>query len=632
MKLVGAIVPEESWFRAAAGDILVASGALAAARGALEAGVGLVTTYPGSPITETFEALAGPQYDGRPECDQSVNEHVGFHRAMGYALTGGRAMITMKHVGFNVAADPAHYIGYTGVRGGMVILVGTDPGATCSTGEYDVRFYAFHTHLPLLEPTGVQDTLDLTRAAFQWSEEDELPYVIAIPAGTCYAMEGIVAGRIESLKKGGRFVHSPDFTNVGRRAVTNHFRLLERLTALQKRSRRRSVVRFHPGTDGTLIITSGVNYHRVRESLHCLGLSSRVGVFASALTHPFPTSALKKALTGINRIVFVEDLGGFLETSLSPFLLRQSSPPKVFGKDLFPAAGGLDFSMIQQILSDLLVKKPRKRVPSVGAPDLPYSLPEREGTFCPGCSYRGFFHVLMEEIGPDAVVGGDIGCSSLPPHFSSWLTCMNSGPAIAAGVAAGVRGRQKVVSLIGDSTFWHSGFQTVLDLHRTNSDQLCFILDNFWTAMTGHQATISTPVSPTGIRVPHVDIETVLRGIGIAAIPVVDPYQLKVFRGVVRSLLRESGFRVVLVRRECRLQSRRRSSGAGNPPRMVFLCADRCQECGVCYERFCCPAIIKDALGSLMIDQTICTQCGVCAQICPNGAIVSVTRVGREGE
>ncbi|HNV71732.1 MAG TPA: thiamine pyrophosphate-dependent enzyme, partial [Candidatus Ozemobacteraceae bacterium] len=540
-------------------SLLIMTGAAAAARGAYEAGIGLAVTYPGSPITETFEVLAAAPAASAPVCHLVINEHVAFHKAMGYALSGGRALVTMKHVGFNVAADPAHYIGYTGVRGGMVILVGTDPGATCSTGEYDFRFYAPHTHLPLLEPRSGQEILDALRQAFEWSEEDELPYVVAVPAGACYALEGVRVGAVQQPKADLRFHNSPDLTNVGRRAVLHHQKLLARERRVRQRAGGRGLVQVDGHGSEAAIITSGYHVSRVREALLRLGLSERVRVLHSLLTSPFPTDSLARELDGIDRLVFVEDLGGFLEQTLSRALLDLNRTVRVSGKEVFPATGALDLQTVEQGLGQIFGVS---REPIALPTPLP-EVPEREGTFCPGCPDRAFFFALTEQLGPHDVLGGDIGCSSLPPHFSSWLTCMNSGTAIAAGVTLALNGRDLVVSLIGDSTLLHSGLQTIIEAVATDSDQICFVLDNHWTAMTGHQRTPATPVDAAGQPCSHLDIEQLLRACGVQRLSRADPFHLDAFRALLKRLRQERGFRVVLIQRECGLQERRRPEKPG---------------------------------------------------------------------
>ncbi|MBF0501004.1 MAG: indolepyruvate ferredoxin oxidoreductase subunit alpha [Candidatus Riflebacteria bacterium] len=625
--------PTLSPFDPVPGRRLIVTGAGAAARGAFEAGIGLVTTYPGSPITETFEILASSENTARPICSLSLNEHVAFHKAMGFSLAGGRSLITMKHVGFNVAADPAHYIGYTGVKGGMVILVGTDPGAQCSTGEYDFRFYALHTHLPLVEPTSGQQILDCMRHAFEWSEADGVPYVIAVPAGACYGIEGVVTGMIEPKHAGTSFTESKTLTNVGRRAVENHRKLLERLEKIRREAEIRNLVQVFGNGREALIITSGIHLSRVREAANILGIAERLRIFCSTVTHPFPTDLLKTHVEACSRLIFVEDLGGFLETVISRYLLSLTRSPHVQGKDLFPAYGNLDLDMIMKGLANAFSVNIRKSCDEshtetagiTAVPDISKipEIPEREGTFCPGCGYRGFFHILTEFLGPDDIMGGDIGCSSLPPHFSSWLTCMNSGTAIAAGVSLALAGRRQIVSMIGDSTLLHSGLQTLIEAAADDSDQVCFILYNHWTAMTGHQATPATPRTAEGVSRPHIDIKSLLTVLGVKRFDTIDPWRISGLRVLLKRVLHERGFRVVIVERECTLLSNRRRPASGWH-RTYRLEPERCHECGMCYERLSCPAIVKNADGVLAIENGLCAHCGVCEQICPNGAIQEI--------
>ncbi|MBF0544616.1 MAG: indolepyruvate ferredoxin oxidoreductase subunit alpha [Candidatus Riflebacteria bacterium] len=609
-------IVEENLFTRRTDVKMFLNGALAVARGAYEAGVGLVTTYPGSPITETFEALDCPENPDHPHCHLSINEHIAFHQAMGFSLTGGRSMVTMKHVGFNVAADPAHYIGYTGVRGGMVVLVGTDPGATCSTGEYDFRFYALHTHLPLLEPSNGQEILEMTKSAFRWSEEDQTPYIIAIPSGACYGVEDIIPGAVEAPRREGRFLNSPDYTNVGRRAVINHTKLLEKVRKIDEKTFDRGLVKFYGTGKKAAIFTSGYHLGRVIEALEILGIKDDVRIACFLQTYPLPIAKLEGFLAEIDQILFIEDLGGFLETSASRALLSFSRKFYISGKDFFPPTGELSILKVIQGLDSFFGI-------SWNFPSNPIELPEREGTFCPGCMYRPFFYALTEFLSPDDVLGGDIGCSSLPPHFSSWLTCMNSGTAISSGVTLALNGQAKVVSLIGDSTLLHSGLQTIIECASQDSDQICFVLNNHWTAMTGHQVNPSTPSTAMGNPRPHLEIESLLESCGVKRIWKADPTHLTAFKKFLKKIFQEKGFRVVIIDRECNLQVKRRKAKKGWTPTFQIE-PERCHECGLCYEKFCCPAIIKTENDHFQIDSSLCSNCGVCSELCPNGAVVGV--------
>ncbi|MBF0410107.1 MAG: indolepyruvate ferredoxin oxidoreductase subunit alpha [Candidatus Riflebacteria bacterium] len=609
-------------FTASEGDSIFISGAAAASRAVYEAGVGFAATYPGSPITETFELLASNRNPSKIISRMSINEHVAFHQAMGFALAGGRSFITMKHVGFNVAADPAHYIGYTGVRGGMVALIGLDPGATCSTGEYDFRFYALHTHLPMLEPTSAQEILDLTKMAFDWSEEDHLPWIVCVPAGACYGVENVVVGSVRDVKNGDSFVNSPDYTNVGARAVVNHAKLLDKVRKVAEKAGRRKLSRVFGSGREALVVTSGYNLQKSLEAAEYLKIMDRITVYCPLQTYPLPIGEIEALAEDIDKVIFIEDLGGFLEMSTAPLLLSLQRPIEVIGKNIFPGYGALSLSSIISGFAEAFnVTKPE----SFAIPEIP-KIPERQGTFCPGCTYRPFFLALTEFLGPNDVLGGDIGCSSLPPHYSSWLTCMNSGTAIAAGVTSALNGKSRVVSLIGDSTFLHSGMQTILEAAMTDSDQICFVLDNNWTAMTGHQTNYATSVDQSGKPVEHLQIKNILKALGVKHIYHGDPLHFHAFRSLLRRLFDQKGFRVVMIERECSLQLSRRNGGKITND-ICFIEPGRCQDCGLCYEKLCCPAILKNSQEKYEIERTLCSGCGVCVEICPNGAIITGRKI-----
>ncbi len=624
------------------------SGAAASARGAFEAGAGLVLTYPGSPVVETFDVLADTSGPIAKRCQIVINEHVAYHKALGYSLSGGRSFLIMKHVGFNVASDPAHYSAYTGVRGGMVILIGSDPGAACSTGEFDTRYNSLHTHIPVIEPRNFQEAVDSTKGAFELSEAIKLPVIIVIPSGFCYGVGSVTAGAVEKIRDGLEFINSPDYTNVGARAAERHRKLSEKITALEtddvsgKNGYPKSV--FEDNGSETLIIASGIYLDFVKESLEILKLSKSASIYSPAVTYPINQFDLLKVFEGGNfsRVIFVEDLEGFLELQITSILFKKGLKASVHGKNAFRSYGDLNFQRVKETLENLLSdtamphneKRPveienASKIKAIGACSNDLLNPVfREGTFCPGCPHRAFFYALKKYLGPDDIIGGDIGCSSLPPHFSSWLTCMNSGTSIAAGVELAMRDGdipQKVVSLIGDSTLFHSGLQTMIECIEKDSNQICFILDNSWTAMTGHQPTPATKKFADGsVNERSIEIRKVLEAFGAKKIFEADPYRINGFKMILKKAFEEGpGFKIVIISHECRLlEYKRRLKKKWS--QKFFISPQRCRKCNECYSVLTCPAIYKNAEGDLFIDETLCNGCSVCHQICPNGAIMKI--------
>ena len=637
-----------NFFTEKSGDTLILSGAAASARGAFEAGAGLILTYPGSPVVETFDILADASGPIAGRCQIVINEHVAYHKALGYSLSGGRSFLIMKHVGFNVASDPAHYSAYTGVRGGMVILIGSDPGAACSTGEFDTRFNSLHTHIPVIEPRNFQEAVDLTRGAFELSESIELPVIIVIPSGFCYGVGSVKAGAAGEIRRGLEFINSPDYTNVGARAAERHRKLSEKIIDLEtgnmngKAGYPGSV--FEDNGGETLIIASGIYLDYVRESLQILKPSKKASIYSPAVTYPVNEFDLLKIFTSGNysRVIFAEDLEGFLELQITSILFKRGIKASVHGKDVFRRFGELSFQRVLETLEklsagDAMPHNEKKPSETEGASELKVNAASpsdvlnpvfREGTFCPGCPHRAFFYALKKHLGPRDVIGGDIGCSSLPPHFSSWLTCMNSGTSIAAGVELALRDgdrSQKVVSLIGDSTLFHSGLQTMIECIEKDSDQICFILDNGWTAMTGHQPTPATKRFADGsVNERSIEIRKVLEAFGAKKIFEADPYRLNGFKMILKKAFEEGpGFTVVIISHECRLlECKRRLKKKW--ARKYFISPERCRKCNECYSVLTCPAIYKNAGGDLFIDETLCNGCSVCHQICPNGAIMKI--------
>ena len=616
------------FFTAEAGTSLILSGAAAVSRGAYEAGVGLVVTYPGSPVVETFDVLANPSGPLAKRSHIVINEHVAYHQAMGYAFGGGRSMAIMKHVGLNVASDPVHYSGYTGVKGGMVLLVGSDPGANCSTGEFDCRLLSLHTHLPILEPGDFQEALDMTRSAFELSEELSLPVMVIIPSKFCYGMGTVVTGSVRERISDTSFAHTPDLTNVGPRAVERHRLLMGKVSklrhceagAITSLPKDKSFV--VPSKD--LIITSGIYGDYVREALSELGKINEVSVHIPAMTYPVNKRALVEAIKASNceRLIVVEDLESFLELQIATILVEEKLSCELIGKEVFPPWGPISYQQVEAKLAQLLGVEAKDQADSGQLQAV-----HREGTFCPGCPHRAFFDTLLDILDDEDVIGGDIGCSSLPPHFSDWLTCMNSGPSISAGLTLALdeaKERQRVISVIGDSTLFHSGLQTIIDNVQRKSNQLCFVLDNSWTAMTGHQPTPGTPKSVQGEKNEiAVDLAGMLKACGVERVVRVNPASVPQMRRIILQMIDQKGFSCVLVEKECKLQEKRRPLIDDWKSHYVIV-EDRCRKCNRCYSTLTCPAISKNAEGEIVIDSHVCTGCSVCYQICPNSAIVNV--------
>jgi indolepyruvate ferredoxin oxidoreductase alpha subunit len=626
-----------------AGRTILAMGNEALARGALEAGVGFFATYPGTPASEVGTVLQDlqPSFPGL-YAEISLNEHVATLAALGASWAGVRSLVAMKHVGMSVAAEPLHFAGYTGVRGGMVIVVGSDPGAGSSTSEQDDRWYSLHTHLPLLEPSDIQEAKDLVRRAFELSEAYELPVVVNAPTKLCHNMGGLTLGALpEEPKYSGSFDRNPErYLNLFDMAARNHARCLDAVERLRRDLPRLGLNRYVPGDGRIGLVTSGIHFPSVLEALEILGVED-APLLKIGLSYPLDAEAVGRFVERVGKVVVVEDLEGFLEFQMKRLAYERSARTPIVGKELFPASGELDPDRILEALSGVF-RKPLPAVRRRGREVFEAragELPPRQGAFCPGCPHRATAYALLGAAGPDVVYAGDIGCYTLavlPPfRVSDWVTCMNCGTGSGQGVAR--VSEQRVVALVGDSTFFHSGIPSLLNAVQNGADLLLLVLDNRWVAMTGHQPSPTTESLVDGSPRAAVDLVGLLKSLGVRWVRRGDPFNVPAFENLLRDGLKESGVRVVVAEGECALQAERREKR--RPARFeeyIDVEPERCQRCHRCYRELACPAI-RELPGDgpeqspvYAVDEALCQRCGVCEPICPNSAIVR-TRIARRG-
>ncbi|GAB4276391.1 MAG: indolepyruvate ferredoxin oxidoreductase subunit alpha [Deferrisomatales bacterium] len=624
---------------AEAGRRVLAMGNEALARGALEGGLGYFSTYPGTPASEVGTVLQALREElPGLYAEISTNEHVAALGALGASWAGVRSMVTMKHVGMNVAAEPLHFAGYTGVKAGMVVVLGSDPGATSSTGEQDDRWYSLHTHLPILEPSDIQEAKDLTRRAFELSEAYDLPVVVNAPSKLCHNIGSLELGGLPSdVTYRGRFERNPTrLLNLFHFAVDNHARCLANVERLRRDAGRLGLNARLPGSGPVGILTSGLHFAYVLEALEILGVEG-VPILKVGLSYPLDGAAIAEFFESVERVVVVEELEGFLEFQAKRLAYDAGVRTPVVGKDRFPAAGEVGVDTVTDILAEVF-GRPVPAGRTRGAEALAAGaeeIPPRQGAFCPGCPHRGTNYALLQAAGREVVYAGDIGCytlSVLPPfQVSDWVTCMNCGA--GSGQAIAQVTDQTVVALVGDSTFFHSGTPTLLNAVQNGADLLLLILDNGWVAMTGHQPSPTTARLLDGTPRPAVDLAGYVRALGVRWVRKGDAFRPTALENLIREALKEKGVRVVVVEGECALQSERRRKLA--PPaheEYVDLDPERCQRCHRCYRDLACPAIREWGADTdtpwYEIDETLCQRCGVCEAVCPNSAITS-TRVVR---
>lgn len=571
---------------------------------ALHAGLDYFAHYPGSPVNGIEPKLKqlNEWHNAGIVFNDALNEHVAALAAMGASMCGARSMLVMKHVGLNIAADPLNYVGYAGVKGGMLIVVGTDPGANSSTGEEDVHWYAKQFNLPLLEPTSPQALYDCCIDGFTLSEHLGLPVLIFATGLICHQSTRLEIR--EGMAENRQFYFEKDrerYINVGQRAVRNHRLLIGKMEAFALQNDRIEVKGNR--SDSLVVLTRGnssLHFAEVRQMIPALENALWVQVVG---VYPFPKKALLPFLIDKKEILIIEDQDGFLEHLLKMECYNELKAT-IHGKDLFPAYGEL---RINEIL-EILCRHFEQTYPFTGLSAL--EIPERLGTFCEGCPHTGtYFAIEQALLAQTRIIGGDIGCSSLPPFRADWLLCMNAGIGMAQGMAPFVKSQQ-LLSTGGDGSFFHGGLLAVLNAVHNKIDLVHLVFDNKSVAMTGHQVSTSTLV----------DYRAIVEGLGVASFVEASAFHPKELERLIQEKESQKGVHVIWVSGACaRITDERATFRRANYAPQID--PTKCASCTLCYEALACPAIDQNPLGNFEIDLNRCMRCGVCHEICPNGAI-----------
>ena len=476
------------------------SGNEAIARGAYEAGVTVATGYPGTPSTEILEALVA--YKDDVYCQWSPNEKTALEVAAGACLTGARCIVTMKHVGLNVAADPLMTLSYTGTVGGLVICVGDDPGMHSSQNEQDTRQFARFAKVPILEPADSQEALDFLRLGLELSEQFTTPVILRTTTCVSHSRTLVSTGPRVATGRQIRFEKDPPrFVPIPLWARQMRVKVEDRMHRLAEMANSTSANRIE-WRDRTLgIVTSGVTYQHVRD------IFPQASVLKLGLSYPFPDALIRQFAAGVQRVVVIEETDDILEEHIKALGIACQ------GKGLVPAMGELTPSKLAQIRATLEGKALELPAPHALAADLP----ARPPVLCPGCPHRGVFYALAQ---CDVVVTGDIGCYALgvlkPLSRLDTILCMGAGITMAHGMDKAGEQR-KVVGMVGDSTFFHSGVTGLLDIAYNRGKSTIIVVDNRTTAMTGHQDHPGTGKTLMGEPTGVASIEAIARACGKAS-------------------------------------------------------------------------------------------------------------------
>ena len=566
----------------------------ALARGFYEGGIGVVSSYPGTPSTEITEYLSTYRdiYS-----EWAPNEKVAAEVAFGASLGGKRSVCAMKHVGLNVAADPVFTMSYTGVNAGMVLCTADDPAMHSSQNEQDSRHYAIAAKLPMLEPADSGEAYAMAKASFALSEQFDTLFMIRMTTRIAHSQSIVEIGEREEVadkeykKQPEKYIMMPAY------AKRKHPVVEERTKALTAYAETCPFNRVEEGSDHSLgIITSGTCYQYVKEVF-----GDTVPVLKLGMVNPLPPQMIRDFAAKVARLVVVEELDGIIESFV------QSLNIPVEGKNLFSPIGEYSQSIVARAFG----------VEAAPALTPVENVPGRPPMMCAGCPHRGIYYILAKH---KITVIGDIGCYTLgaqPPLSAvDSVLCMGASVSGLHGFnkARGAEAEKKSVAVIGDSTFMHSGITGLVDIAYNQSNSTVIILDNSITGMTGHQQNPTTGMDIHGDPSGKIDLEALCHAIGIRRVAVVDPYDLAECERVLKEELAAEEPSVIISRRPCVLLKSVKKLPS------LKVDADACRGCKACMG-LGCPAIsFRDK--KAVIDNTLCVGCGVCRQKCAFGAIV----------
>ena len=571
----------------------------AIARGAYEAGVKVSAAYPGTPSTEISEYLV--QYKEDLYCEWSPNEKVATEVAVGASIAGTRAMSCMKHVGFNVAADPAYSVSYMGVNGGLVIIVADDPGLYSSQNEQDTRMVARAAQLPVIEPSDSSEAKEYIKMAFELSEQFDRPIVYRTTTRLAHS-QGLVTLEDRKVPEDKPYVKDIRKTvMMPGNAKLRHIEIEKRNKELAEAANTLPINRVEMNDTKIGVITSGIPYQYVKEAL------PNASVCKLGLVNPLPRKMIEDFASKVDKLYIVEEVDPVIEEQVKSWGIE------CVGKDIFTVQGEYSANMIRErILGETLEI------------DQPAAVPGRPPILCPGCPHRSVYYTLKKL---KMHAAGDIGCYTLgavaPLSVVDTTMCMGSSISTLHGMEK-AKGKEYIknwVAVIGDSTFLHTGVNSLMNMVYNQATGTVMILDNSTTGMTGHQDHAATGKTLMGDPTYAIDIPGLCRAMGIKNVVEVNAFDIETLEKTIREEVAKDEVSVIITKSPCVLLSKEKKP-------LYTAHSDKCKKCGMCMKPGC-PAMTKNADGTVYIDDTMCTGCGLCEKLCKFNAI-ELVKAGEE--
>lgn len=586
----------------------------AIALGAINSGVSVVAGYPGTPSTEIIETVIR-ENNPNISVQWSTNEKVAMEVAAGASYAGARTLVTMKQVGLNVASDPLMTLAYIGVKGGFVMTVADDPGPWSSQTEQDTRGFAKNANLPVFDPASPEEAYDMVQEAYKLSEQFALPVFVRPTTRVCHASATVEVEDAAARPEISGFEKRPDWCIMPRLSFKKHGELEQKqqqIAAVFSDSRFNAIT----GSGKKGIAVSGVSYLYAREIIDRYNLD--VTVFKVGTPYPFPDKKAEQFLAHVCEVLVIEELDPVVEEAL---LIVSSGRVPVFGKRTGHTSYNGEFScetVRRAIFSFLGIEEPQEKQ----AEPLP-PLPARPPVLCAGCPHRASFYAAKTAYKDEAktIYCGDIGCYTLgaaaPLNATDTCLCMGAGITVAQGLKLAESG-VKTVAFVGDSTFFASGITGVINAVYQGLDLTLIVLDNRTTAMTGHQPHPGTGITAMGQATQALDIADILRACKVGFVKEVNPFDFKETVAAIKEAKDYPGVAAVITKAPCIFNAPK--------PQKTHRVNDACIGCLKCIKEIGCPAMAPDANGRVVINENVCTGCGLCAGLCPVNAIKEAAR------